>query len=377
MKAVDVFSRILMIGPSAQGLETILAELGSMGYEVQGTTHADCASLDFNAEDFDLIAICDGIDLAFRARLKADLRRQNPGVQLLDVFAPAAVRQVAETLQGRGDDYLVDLDAYFQRIGYDGPKDVSFSTLSSIHQHHLDAIPFEALDVVSGKGVDVSPKAVETKLVKHRKGGYGLEHNPLLQNVLRQLGFQVTCLPARVLWQVKPGAKRPPRTHVVLKVVLDDQPFLVDAGFGSAVLPSPIRMDLQAPQTTTHENYRVFPFGNGYRLQMRRGGTWCSLYDVDDEPIDAVDLEMMNWYASQHPGSLFRGEVIVTRTTREARYVLINSRLIIRTRSGKEERSIFDPYDMAEVLWDLFGLSIEPFWRPVLVQVLNYEFAIA
>ena len=37
---------------------------------------------------------------------------------------------------------------------------------------HVAAIPFEAIDALLGRGVDISPAAVDAKLVGGRRGGY-------------------------------------------------------------------------------------------------------------------------------------------------------------------------------------------------------------
>ena len=46
----------------------------------------------------------------------------------------------------------VDLDAYFKRIDYDGPHEASLAVLRALTLKHPDAIPFENLDVLLGRG---------------------------------------------------------------------------------------------------------------------------------------------------------------------------------------------------------------------------------
>jgi hypothetical protein len=38
----------------------------------------------------------------------------------------------------------IDLDAYFKRVGYYGPRDASLDTLRELHHLHPQAIAFEA-----------------------------------------------------------------------------------------------------------------------------------------------------------------------------------------------------------------------------------------
>ncbi len=51
----------------------------------------------------------------------------------------------------------VDLDAYFKRIGYDGPRTPTLETLRALHERHPAAIAFEAIDVMLDRGVDIAP----------------------------------------------------------------------------------------------------------------------------------------------------------------------------------------------------------------------------
>jgi N-hydroxyarylamine O-acetyltransferase len=100
----------------------------------------------------------------------------------------------------------VDLDAYFARIGYDGPREPTLDALRAITFSHPDAIPFENLDVLLGRGISILPADVDAKLIAGGRGGYCYEQNGLLKRVLQALGFEVEGLMARVLWMAPDGA---------------------------------------------------------------------------------------------------------------------------------------------------------------------------
>ena len=65
----------------------------------------------------------------------------------------------------------VDLDAYLARIGHAGSRAPTPETLRAVVSAHIAAIPFEAIDVLAGKGVDLAPSAVDAKLIHARRGG--------------------------------------------------------------------------------------------------------------------------------------------------------------------------------------------------------------
>src|SRR5262249_168864 len=117
---------------------------------------------------------------------------------------------------------VIDLDAYFRRIGYDGPRTPTLDVLRAIHARHPEAIPLENLNPFRRWPVRLDAASLEQKLVRDGRGGYCYEHNLLLGHVLSALAFRVTSLAARVLWNTPEGTIRP-RSHSVLLVEIDNQ----------------------------------------------------------------------------------------------------------------------------------------------------------
>jgi N-hydroxyarylamine O-acetyltransferase len=260
----------------------------------------------------------------------------------------------------------VDLDAYFGRIGYKGPREPTLQVLRAIHELHPAAIPFEAIDVQLGRGVDLAPAAVDDKLIGRRRGGYCFEHNSLLKRVLTALGFEVEALIGRVWWMAPPDAPPPPRTHMALKVTAEGRPWLADVGFGGCVLTSPLDFTSRAAQPTAHEDYRLVDRGAELGVEARLGEGWARLYDLSREPQLDIDFEAPNWFTSTRPTSIFRHSLRAARTTPEARYALLDNRLTVRRPDGRVEQSTLSVQEMETVLEDTFGLGVEHEWRPLL-----------
>jgi RNA polymerase sigma factor (sigma-70 family) len=203
--------------------------------------------------------------------------------------------------------YTPDLDAYFARIGYRGPRAPTLETLHALSLHQVRAIPFESLDVLLGVGVSLDPQAVEDKLVHRRRGGYCFEQNSLLLHVLGALGYRVQPISGRVRWQ-RTRDYTPARTHVLLRVELGERPgdesWLVDCGVGSMSLTSALRLELDTEQATAHEPRRLVAEGSWDGLarrspdgklyhQVRLGAEWhdiceLTLEDADDLVQDAL-----------------------------------------------------------------------------------------
>ena len=258
------------------------------------------------------------------------------------------------------------LDAYCARIGYDGPRTPTLDTLRALQRLHPAAIPFEAIDVLLERPVLLAPEAVDDKLIRARRGGYCFEQNSLLQRVLTALGFEVEPLIAQVQWMAGPEALQRPRTHMVLRVNVDGQPWLCDVGFGGCVLTGPVRFDLSTPQPTPHERFRLTPVGNEHLLEVLLGDDWMPVYLISPAPCRSGDYLMANYYSSTYPQSHFRHDLIVARTSAEARYALLRNRLTIRRADGASERRFLSADEIERALAEVFLLPVRPDWRPVI-----------
>lgn len=94
-------------------------------------------------------------------------------------------------------DGAIDLDAYFQRIGYAGARTATLDTLRKLHVLHPQAIPFENPNPLAGWPVLLDCASLQHKLVLGGRGGYCFEQNLLFGHVLRAGGvgppFRVAC----------------------------------------------------------------------------------------------------------------------------------------------------------------------------------------
>ena len=265
--------------------------------------------------------------------------------------------QQLQALPPRGE---VDLDRYFGRIGYTGTPRADLETLRALTALHPAAIPFEAVDVLLGRPVNLDPGALQAKLIDGGRGGYCFEQNGLLKRVLDALGFEVEGLIGRVLWMLPQSAQPMPLTHMVLRVTIEGERWLADVGFGSCVAGAPLRFDaLGAEQSTRHEAYRLTRQGAWSLLEAQIADAWHPVYLLSPEPALDIDYVAANWYTSAHPESGFRRELRVAVTAPERRITLMNNRLTVRHSGGSMERTFLSEREIADALVATFGLRLD------------------
>lgn len=258
----------------------------------------------------------------------------------------------------RGVSPSFDLDAYLERIGYAGPRTATLDTLEAVHALHPAAIPFENLNPLLGWPVMLDAGSLQAKLVAGGRGGWCYEHNTLLRHALEALGFSVTSLAARVLWNTAPGSPAGARHHMLLLVDLGGTLYIADVGFGGNVLTAPLHLEPHTTQSTPHELHRLLPLENGFVLEASLNDEWRPLYRFTLEPQFPSDYEVSNWYLCHHPSSFFHKVLISARATAEGRYALLNNTLAIHRKDGTEKRNLASAADLRSCLEMDFGLQL-------------------
>jgi N-hydroxyarylamine O-acetyltransferase len=257
-----------------------------------------------------------------------------------------------------------DLPAYLRRIGFSGAARTDMATLVQVALRHPQAIAFENLDAFTGKAVSLAPQDVERKLVQHGRGGWCFEQNLLLGNALRGLGFAVSDLAARVIWN-RPQDAVVPRTHRLLQVEVDNRRWLVDAGFGGQTLTGVLDIDSDQPQPTPHEPFRLRPLGGELILESLIRGEWLPLFRFDRQPQQPVDFEAANYQLAHDPASHFTFALTVSHTRPGGRQVMRGHpqhgiELVFHPLQGESQRRVLrDADEVLQILRNDFALPVD------------------
>jgi N-hydroxyarylamine O-acetyltransferase len=254
----------------------------------------------------------------------------------------------------------LDLTAYLDRIGRadlrGAPPDLS--TLRALHLAHPGAIVFENLDIQRGLPVRLDLASLQAKLVGARRGGYCFEHNALLAAVLGAYGYRVTRLCGRVRLG-KPAGVVPPRTHMLLRVDLDEGPHLVDVGFGGGELLQPLPL-VHGRHRQHGWDYELVPHAGGHLLRARLPHDWVDLYEFTEDPAHPIDYEVANHYTATHPESGFVQTLTAQRARPDLRLVL-RGRVLDEIRpDGATRRELTSRAELLALLADRFDLHFPP-----------------
>jgi N-hydroxyarylamine O-acetyltransferase len=250
---------------------------------------------------------------------------------------------------------FMNIELFFKRIGLTSLPSSPLSRLRILHQAMTQAVPFENLAILEGQTIDITPKAIFSKVVQQGRGGYCYELNTLLAEVLESLGYTVERLLGRV-WAS--GASAPPLSHMALRVKVDDQCYLCDVGFGGGTLREPVSWRYGAVVHQPPDSYRLDETDtHEIMLSLLTGSTCKNLYSLLPCPVRTQDYIPANHYSSTHPESYFTQGPVAALTTEEGR-ITLRGRLLRRVGlNGVTERSLVTFEELIQVLNDDFGLQ--------------------
>jgi len=249
---------------------------------------------------------------------------------------------------------MVDVAAYLARIGYSGSTDPTAANLRALHRAHLFSVPFENLDISLGRTIMAQEEPILNKIVSRRRGGFCYELNGAFAVLLRELGFQVTLLSARVARAN--GGEGPEFDHLTLRVDLE-KPWLADVGFGDSFL-EPLRLEADSEQRDPAGTFRLVRDGSRWLLQRAEPGTnWKAQYSFSLQPRRLEEFAGMCHYHQTSPDSSFTQNRICSRATPDGRITLSEMKLIVTRNGQREERSLTSQDEWVAVLREQFGIK--------------------
>lgn len=194
---------------------------------------------------------------------------------------------------------------YLLRIGLQKAPQLGLVGLHQLQDHHMRHIPFENLDVVLGRPLNLSREALFQKIVTQGRGGYCFELNTLYAALLEEIGFSPVPMLARV-WLRDPP-ETPPRTHLVYRVKIDEMDWISDVGFGGRAARVPLKIEHGYEIDDGDGRIRILRDPRfGYCISRFQDGVWSDQYSVETTPAHMADILSGNHWTENHPSSHFK-----------------------------------------------------------------------
>lgn len=246
----------------------------------------------------------------------------------------------------------LDLDRYFERIGWTGATPPTLATVRGLLRAHMTSIPFENLDVLLGRPISLELDALQAKLIEARRGGYCYEHATLFGAVLDRLGFAVQRHSARVTMVTPREAA--PRTHMLLSVELTEGGFVLDPGFGGLAPQVPVPVD----GTPAGDHWLERDAGHS-TLKVRTPERVIDAWVTPLTPDYPIDFVMANHFTSTHPASPFTSRLMM-RAFVEGGKVSVMNRDVTRVIDGVVQHSVLaDRRALHDLLATDFGFELD------------------
>jgi N-hydroxyarylamine O-acetyltransferase len=212
-------------------------------------------------------------------------------------------------------------------------------------------VPFENLDSHLGAVIDLAEPALYDKVVRRRRGGFCYELNGLFAALLRQLGYQVRLMSARVHG---PAGLGPPYDHLALRVDLAE-PWLVDVGFGR-FNRHPLRLEPGPEQADPHGVFRIAAAEHG-DLDVWHDG--AAAYLLERRPRELDDFAATCWYQQTSPASHFTRSPVCTLATVDGQVTLSGRKLIETAGDVRTERQLGSDDEVLDTYRTRFGIELD------------------
>ncbi len=249
-------------------------------------------------------------------------------------------------------------DSYFKRLALEPAKTkpLTLEFIERVQQQHIATFSFNSVAVLLGRPFSLETEAIIDKLVDKNLGGYCFEHNKLIYQALKSLGYQVRCIIGKVC---KDQQDDTPRTHRVTLLEWQGSQYLIDVGFGPNSPRGPIKIENGYTVEQAMACYQMsLQQDNTYQLALLKQGEASPLYTFDLALYSEADCEVANFYSCQHPQAVFMNNLLMTRIFPDKTLSLRNHQYYRIALDGTEIIDIADHFQLQTVAKEDFDISL-------------------
>ena len=225
------------------------------------------------------------------------------------------------------------IDLYLKKMEYNDEIKIDYNTLCKLQIAHLTHIPYENIDVLNRKPISLESQDLFDKMIVKQRGGYCFELNGLYSNLLKSLGFNVTNLAGRFIYQ-------------------DGNTKSLELEVGK--VQNDGKCDYKFEYNPKQEGEYIL-------YQRKPKKDWKQIYSFSLEPQLDMDYVLPSFYCESHPNSPFINSMKVARYTEDEHIRFFDGELIFYKDGQviKIEKVREDKID--DVLKEYFNIVIDNF----------------
>lgn len=251
----------------------------------------------------------------------------------------------------------MDIQTYFDRIGYVGTQEPTKENLIDLMCCHLRTVPFENLDCC-GTGTPLSNDlaALYDKIILRRRGGICFELNGLFCALLQTLGYDCYSVEVRI----HAGPSRPLRVcHQGIVVRFRNHRYYCDVGFGGPGPKGLLPLDQEPVQLVNREYFQVATDGIWTHIRRKEDTQWVDMLTFADVPCISEDFTAHLYYMSADPGSYFVRQRLVNLYLPEGGSLALTDNRFTSRRNGEIIRQEFvEENAVTQLLQEEFSLYL-------------------
>ena len=252
----------------------------------------------------------------------------------------------------------MNIEKYLQRINAPSVDTANLQQLTFLQRQHLLQVPFENLDIHLGKKIILDYEAIYKKVIVKRRGGFCYELNGLFYLLLKDIGYSVKRISARV--RGDSGRIGAEGDHMAIIATLENKEWLVDVGFGKFSF-LPLEIELEKEQSDGRNDYKISKYDETYHgvFVKEENGLWRLGYLFTFEHQETDFFNAMCDYQQTSPDSGFTKRRMITIPKPDGRVTLTNSKLKILKEGEVSEVSVDSDEMFEEYISTHFGMEYE------------------
>jgi len=246
-------------------------------------------------------------------------------------------------------------EAYLERIGYTGSRELTGSTLDGLIKAHIGSVPFENLDIYEWHQVPSLEEAdLYEKIVGRHRGGYCFEQNTLFGALLDALGFPVYPIVVRLLGG--PGPLRP-YAHKGLIVSAEGRNWYCDVGFGGPG-PKGVVEIREGEQEVGGILFRGTMRPENFLIERLDGDVWTEVMYFAERPIEPCDFLPLNFYTAREEHSYFLTDRMLNLTLPNGSKALTGTHFTLRENGKVTERDVTTKEELEQLMREEYGIDV-------------------